>query len=32
LCLESIRCLDFLFGKEDFEPFFQSMVPIMLFF
>ncbi len=32
LCLESIRCLDFLFGKEDFEPLFQSMVPIMFFF
>jgi hypothetical protein len=32
LCLESIGCLDFVFGKENFEPFLPSMVPIVLFF
>ncbi len=31
LCLESIRHLDFLFGKEDFEPFFHPWCQLCLF-
>jgi hypothetical protein len=27
LCLESIKCFNFQFGKEGFEPFLPSMVP-----
>jgi hypothetical protein len=29
LCLEFVGCLNFMFGKEDFELFFPSMVPIV---